>query len=286
MIQSESTFTVYSPPFTSSTTSLFCRLIILSSSITVFVHFFILWQGEGTNKSRKLLDKQYSCGDTPIIFPAIISFIVLGLSFAYYKRRGGGVASIKQNMCTVEVTSQGIKITEQQHVGFVDCRKQNFIEGTTRNDEKITNKYHQFLRKEQFIPIERVIDCIVTEVVYTYKVINCLMFRVLKKDVKQHKTLHVKESGGVNMKKGRRDGQCNDGKNYEHDTGDTKSCHDRDDTLPLISKLMLEDDNVELIPAFSPHLVTLTYVECENMWLQLFSCINSSKKEDGQTRSN
>lgn len=95
-----------------------------------------------------------------------------------------------ENICEVQVLPWGIQITEYTKIG--DVSKDHQIKRCPY--PTIMNK------KSKFIPMENVVDVIISEVVLSYKVRNCIMFRIKYcRDEQDGKSYGANKMGNENV---------------------------------------------------------------------------------------
>lgn len=142
-------------------------------------------------------------------------------SWVNYIIQIGATLETLQNIGQVQILPWGIQIDE--YTKIIKYRPT-----ASNNCEKERSKIIR--QKRKFIPLENVIDVIVSEVILSYKVRNCVMLR-------------VKHS-------------CDDHRNDQHNDKEEKS----------LSNNNVMWDEITLIPVFSTNLLEMSYIECTQLW--------------------
>ena len=166
---------------------------------------------------------------------------VLAFISASRGQRGGNALLKTQNICTVEISPDSVQIKEGTSI--VDCS-----EGSERQRQEQLESHNV-----RSIPRTDVEDVILAEIVLSYKVLSCIMFRVRTESVKdtKRKKCNVEQNGPVDKNKLENEGVRN---------GDAAA-----EFSPTIGEEMMIDGAIELIPAFTPDRVEMTYVECQKV---------------------
>ena len=81
----------------------------------------------------------------------------------------------KQNVCQVQILPWGVQISE-----FTREIRSSSMNWYSKDEDQMQKSERNLNRKTKFIPLENVVDIIVSEVVLSYKVKNCVMFRIKK----------------------------------------------------------------------------------------------------------
>mmetsp|Transcript_21649 Transcript_21649/g.30334 ORF Transcript_21649/g.30334 Transcript_21649/m.30334 type:complete len:249 (+) Transcript_21649:90-836(+) len=225
-------FSVQSPPIS------LCERDYISYLLSASI-IFVLCRIYIHSVYFKQWDIQLDLIEIPSISAIIGLLFMLLFTILYFEKEHCRML-VKQHVCTAEVTPVGVVICDYT-VTYRDKetnkKNNNYSIWQTSLRDSPLGIQKEKSRNVQVISREDIIDVIISEMVLSYKVINCVMFRVQNR------------------------AEMNIGKN----SNASQICE---------AMMDLNVSSIKLIPAFSPDHVAMTYVECEKMWLGLMKALN------------